>query len=105
MNAIKRALEMELSVFRISIVLNKTCVLKSARAFIIFQTLERYSEIIKSQPSVQDIEDERFDFEIAVIVISSQEAKTFKTELSQIAEVSKVDVVEKKSLKKQIIRL
>ena len=39
--------------------------LKSARAFIIFNTIESFSEIIYSYPSVEDIEDEKFDLEFS----------------------------------------
>jgi two-component system chemotaxis sensor kinase CheA len=66
--------------------------LKAARAFIIFQTLERYGEIIKSQPVVQDIEDEKFDFEFTVLVVSKEDDKLFIKELNSIAEVEEVVV-------------
>jgi two-component system chemotaxis sensor kinase CheA len=66
------------------------CVLKSARAFIIFQTLERHGEIIKSEPRVEDIEDEKFDFEFTVVVISKRDAESFHKELMAISEVDDV---------------
>lgn len=91
-NVINKALEVGMNALQISLFLNKACVLKSARAFIIFQTLERYSEIIKSEPSVQDIEDERFDFEFTVVVVSKESAELFEKELNSIAEVDKVIV-------------
>jgi two-component system chemotaxis sensor kinase CheA len=65
MNVINKAYSMDMNAYKITLVLNKGCLLKSARSFIIFQTLERYSEIIKSQPKVEDIEDEKFDFSLA----------------------------------------
>lgn len=89
-NVIKKAFEENLNVYRITIVLSKSCVLKAARSFIIFQTLEKNSEIIKSQPSVQDIEDERFDTEFTVIVITKHTDEILSKHLNQIAEVEKV---------------
>lgn len=89
-NVINKANEMGMNVFKITLVLNKGCLLKSARSFIIFQTLERYSEIIKSNPKVEDIEDERFDYDFTVVVISKESESLFTKELNSIAEVDEV---------------
>ena len=40
--------------------------LKSARAYVIFQVLEKYSDIIRTEPPVEDIEDEKFEFSFSV---------------------------------------
>ncbi|HEY5583616.1 MAG TPA: chemotaxis protein CheA [Ruminiclostridium sp.] len=89
-HAVNKAIDMGINALKITIVLNKGCLLKSARAFILFQTLERYGEIIKSQPLVQDIEDEKFDFEFTVIVVSKEDGKLFSKELNSIAEIEEV---------------
>lgn len=87
---INNAIDLGMNVFKITIVLNKGCLLKAARAFIIFQTLERYGEILKAQPQVQDIEDEKFDFEFTVVCVSRENDDLFSKELNSIAEVEKV---------------
>jgi two-component system chemotaxis sensor kinase CheA len=89
-NAANKAFAMGMNVFEITIVLNKSCLLKSARAFIIFQTLEKHGEIIKSVPRVEDIEDEKFNFEFTVVCVTKEEASVFTKEINQIAEVKKV---------------
>lgn len=89
-NAVNKAKDMGINALKITLVLNSGCLLKSARAFILFQTLERYGEIIKSQPSVQDIEDEKFDNEFTVIVVSKENEQLFEKELNSIAEVDEV---------------
>lgn len=89
-NAVNKAKDMGINALKITLVLNSGCLLKSARAFILFQTLERYGEIIKSQPSVQDIEDEKFDNEFTVIVVSKENEQLFAKELNSIAEVDEV---------------
>lgn len=95
-NAIVQAGEQKMQAFGITLYLAETCVLKSARAFIIFRTLEKLGSIIKSDPIVQDIEDEKFDFDFSVIVVSEASLEAFQTDLGKIAEVEKVliDVVE-----------
>lgn len=99
-SVISKAADLGNNSYQITIKLNKGCVLKSARAFIIFKTLERHSEIIKSEPKVEDIEDEKFEFEFTVVVISKEDEDVFAKELNSIAEVEEVIIklVEAKKL-------
>ncbi|WHH58957.1 chemotaxis protein CheA [Petroclostridium sp. X23] len=89
-NIINKAVNMNMNAFSITIKLNKSCVLKSARAFIIFKTLESKCEIIKSEPKVEDIEDEKFDFEFTVVLVTKESLSTLEKELKGIAEVDDV---------------
>ncbi len=89
-NAILKAQEENFKVFGITIIIAESCVLKSARAFIIFRTLEKLGQIIKSYPNVQDIEDEKFDLDFSVFVVTEELAETFVKELKSIAEVEDV---------------
>ncbi len=89
-NVINKAAGMGSNSFEITIRLNKGCVLKSARSFIIFKAIEKYGEIIKSEPKVQDIEDEKFDFEFTLVVLSEEDAEVLNKELNSIAEVDEV---------------
>ena len=89
-NVINKAYEIGNLAYQITVILNKGCLLKSARAFIIFKTLEKYSDIIRSEPRVQDIEDEKFDDEFTVVVISKEDAGLLSRELNSISEVERV---------------
>lgn len=93
-NVINKAIEEGMNAYQISISLSKGCVLKSARAFIIFQTLERNGEIIKSIPSTEDIEDEKFDFEFTVVLITNSNSEQLKKELNSISEVESISILE-----------
>ncbi len=90
---INKAKEMNINAYKITIMIDKGCLLKAARAFIIFQTLEKYCEIIKSVPHVEDIEDEKFDFEFTVIVITKESEELISKELNSIAEVEKTFII------------
>ena len=76
----KKAKKEGLNIFNIEIKLSAKCMLKSARAFIIFNTLESLGDIIHSNPSAEDIEDEKFDLDFSLIFIS----KTDKNKLKEI---------------------
>lgn len=89
-NAVESAIARNFNVYEIAVFLNKSCVLKSARAFIVFRTLENYGEIIKAIPKVEDIEDEKFEFEFTVVVISKESKEAIKKGLLNIAEVEDI---------------
>jgi two-component system chemotaxis sensor kinase CheA len=90
-NIIEKALETSMNILQIHVELDKKCLLKAARAFIIFQALDRNAEIMKSEPSVEDIEDEKFDYSFTVMVITKRDAAFFQKELNSIAEVRNVE--------------
>lgn len=101
-NAMKEAEKKGFSSYKITINLNPKCVLKSARAFIIFNTLESMGDIIYSNPPVEDIEDENFDLSFVVILISKVDGYKLKEALEGIAEVEKVDITLIEDVKKAI---
>ncbi|MDA3846071.1 MAG: chemotaxis protein CheA [Vallitaleaceae bacterium] len=89
-HALSRAKAEDYNCFGITIYLADSCVLKSARAFIIFRTLEKLGQLIKSTPAVQDIEDEKFDFDFSLFIVSKESAEKVKSDLMRIAEVETV---------------
>ncbi len=93
-NVINKAKELGIKAYRITVVLNKGCLLKSARAFVVFKTLERYGDIIGSEPGVQDIEDEKFNFEFTVDVLTKEPEDLLLKELYSVSEVENVIIKE-----------
>ncbi|GKX28963.1 chemotaxis protein CheA [Vallitalea longa] len=89
-NAIIKAYEENYKVYGTTIYISEGCVLKSARAFIVFRTLEKLGQVIKSYPAVQDIEDEKFDTDFSTFIITKEEPSTIIKELTSIAEVTEV---------------
>lgn len=93
-NIVLKATEEGYSCYKMQIDLNPNCMLKSARAFIIFNTLEKDCEILKSNPPVEDIEDEKFDAKFELIIISKNEGEIIRKQIMSISEVENV-LVEK----------
>ncbi|MEN1759426.1 chemotaxis protein CheA [Anoxynatronum sibiricum] len=91
---IQKASDKGYQIFRLRISLNPKCMLKSARAYIIFSTLETMAEIIHANPSIEDIEDEKFDFSFDLTVITEKPEVSLIQELSNIAEVDEVTATE-----------
>ncbi len=87
LNILEEAKNKGLISYKIDIILSTSCMLKAARAFIIFNNLESIGEIVYSNPSVEDIEDEKFDSKFSVVFISEFNSEKIKEELSSISEI------------------
>lgn len=92
LNIIKQAKDSDVSAYHIHVVLDEGTILKSARAFVLFQTLEQNGEIIKSLPTLEDLETENFDFDIDLIYLSSRTLEEIQKEIKGISEISEVVV-------------
>ncbi|MDD4503665.1 MAG: chemotaxis protein CheA [Clostridiaceae bacterium] len=102
-NLIKKAVQQSMGVYKVRVILAKDCMLKSARAFIVFQTVERYADIFKAEPKVEDIEDEKFDNEFTIAIITKEPEAIIKKELESISEIievifEKVEISEEDSI-------
>jgi two-component system chemotaxis sensor kinase CheA len=73
--------------YGITVKVQETCILKAARAFLVFKALEEHGEIILSKPSSQDIEDEKFDFDFSVITVSDAPLDTLITAIKNVSEI------------------
>ncbi|HHX96085.1 MAG TPA: chemotaxis protein CheA, partial [Clostridia bacterium] len=60
-NVISEAISQGFNVWKIVIRVSEDCLMKGVRAFMVFRNLENLGEVIKSIPSVRDIEDEKFE--------------------------------------------
>ncbi len=78
------------NVVGITVYVNETCILKAARAFLVFKSLEEVGEVIISSPSAQDIEDEHFDFDFSLIVISDKTCDEVMKVAGNVSEIAKV---------------
>lgn len=90
-----------INVWIIKISIREACVMKSARAFMVFQQLESLGEVIKTCPSVQDIEEERFDNSFMVVLLTSGSSDDIQRALDSVSEleatlIKAIDEVQKK---------
>lgn len=93
-NAMAEAKEKGMHVYATTVYIQETCLLKAARAFLVFKGLENKGEIIKSVPSVQDIEDERFDFDFSMFIISEKPIEEIKKVIENVSEIEEAVIEE-----------
>ncbi len=86
-SAIEKALSEKMNAFAMTVYIQETCILKAARAFLVFKALEDLGTVIHSEPAVQDIEDERFDFDFTVVLLTDKDAETTKKKVENVSEI------------------
>ncbi len=77
---------------KIRVKLSEDCALKSVRAFMVIKSLGEIAKIIDSTPSLQDIEDGRFDKSFELVVSTSQSPEKIKEIINKISEVKQVEI-------------
>lgn len=79
-------------VYIIQVTLAESCVLRAARAYMVFNAYEELGEIIKSVPNVQDIEEEKFEFDFHIVLITDSDKSEVLHTGMNVSEVANVDV-------------
>lgn len=87
---LEEALKQGKKIYGLNVVVQDTCILKAARAFLVFKAVEETGEIIVSNPSAQDVEDERFDKDFTLLVISENDISVVVKAAENVSEIAKV---------------
>ena len=77
-------------IYGLNVVIQENCLLKAARAFLVFKAVEEKGEIIVSNPSAQDVEDEKFDQDFTLIVLTDETLETVIKAAESVSEIAKV---------------
>lgn len=95
---IDQSKEQGFSCVEINVSLRADCVLKAARVFMVFEVLEKCGEVIKTVPSSEQLEEEKFDETFTVTLITKETAADLQEKVKKVSEVEKVNVTEVGSL-------
>jgi two-component system chemotaxis sensor kinase CheA len=86
----REAMKQGKKIYGLDVKIQETCVLRAARAFLVFKAIEEKGEIIVSQPSAQDIEDEKFERDFSIVVISSESLDDLLAAARWVSEIESV---------------
>ena len=78
--------------YKIFVTLRPKTLLKSVRVYTVFQALENLGTIVKCNPSAQDLENEQFDRDFVVILLTRADQNTIKNTVENISEIESVSV-------------
>lgn len=86
--------EQGFNAYYIQVKLREDCILKAARVYMVFEVLEKIGEVIKSIPTVEELEEENFELQFAVTLITKESAEDVQKMILKVSEIDTVNVNE-----------
>ncbi len=95
-DALFKAFDEGLKAYEMKVKVDEGCVMKAVRAYMVFKEIEDSfeSDIIKSLPSAEDIENNNYEDEFLVLFVTPKEIKEIEAKVSEIVEINSVVSVE-----------
>lgn len=93
LSVLEQSIDSGLTVFHVQVFIRDDCVLKAVRAYMVFDLLDKNGEIVKSHPSVQDIEQDKFDKSFSVYYISRISQEELTASILKVSEIESVTVL------------
>ncbi|KUO52797.1 MAG: chemotaxis protein CheA [Desulfitibacter sp. BRH_c19] len=81
-------------VWQVVVALVPDCLMKAARAYIVYNNLKDLGEIIKTYPSIEDIESEKFDLEFQMVIVTKEDKDRVENIVKFVSEIDRVKVKE-----------
>ncbi|MBR1728322.1 MAG: chemotaxis protein CheA [Selenomonadaceae bacterium] len=75
----------------LKVTLAESCLLKSARSYMVMNALDELGEVIKSIPPAEDLEQEKFERSFDVVLVTGSEEKAVSDAVMSISEVEKAE--------------
>lgn len=91
-HVVLQSLESGFRAYRIDVTIQRECVMKSVRAYMVFEALGAFGEVIQSEPSAEDIEADRFDYSFTVVLLTSSAPGDIEAAVKNISEIEKATV-------------
>lgn len=86
-HVVNEAIKQGKKVYGITVKVQESCILKAARAFLVFKAVEELGEILVSVPSAQDIEDEKFELDFTIVVITDSPLDKVIADIKSVSEI------------------
>ena len=87
-SVMEKAEAMGKNLYGVTVYVQDTCILKAARAFLVFKAIEEIGEILVSNPPTQDIEDEKFDLNFSLIVVTDKDLESVLKAVKNVSEIA-----------------
>ncbi|NMM51224.1 chemotaxis protein CheA [Paenibacillus aquistagni] len=90
LSIIEQSIEAGMQAAYMKVTLREDCVLKAARAYMVFQALGEQGEIVKSTPPAHEIEQEQFEQTFSIYAVTTQTLEEIQKAAEQVSEVDSV---------------
>lgn len=91
LTVVQQAKEQGMVPYDLTVTFEASCILKGARAFMVFEVLENLGEIIRTSPTVEEIEEGTFDSGFTLLFLTDQEPEKLIEAVKNISEVEAVE--------------
>ena len=88
LKAVTTAKESGLHIYGVKVTVDQECLLKAARAFLVFKAVEEMGEILVYRPSSQDIEDEKFELDFSFYIGSQESLDKILDAAKKVSEIT-----------------
>ncbi len=82
------------SVYAAEIFLKKDALLKSVRAFMVLRSIEELGVLIKTYPSAQDLEEDRFAESFVILLHTGRQADEIKNKIVKTPDIESIEIHE-----------
>ncbi|PRO65210.1 chemotaxis protein CheA [Alkalicoccus urumqiensis] len=89
---IQQAGEQDFNAYSVKISLSPDVILKAARVYMVFEVLEQAGEVVKSVPSVEELEDEQFELDFTIVLITKETQEDIQQRILKVSEVKTAEV-------------
>lgn len=89
---VSQSIEQGFNAFELKVILRDDCLLKAARVFMVFEILEKSGEIIKTYPTVERLENEEFDSQFTVVIVTKEEAEVLQAKVQKVSELDRAEI-------------
>ncbi len=80
-------------ILAVNVTLDDSCVLKSARSTLVIITISKMGEIIRCEPSENELEDENFELDFTLVFATKETDENIMDKVSKISEVKSVKLI------------
>lgn len=87
---LKAAEDEGMHIYGMTVYIQKECLLKAARAFLVFKAVEEFGQILVYNPSSQEIEDEHFDSDFSFYIASEESCDKILEAAKAVSEIENV---------------
>ncbi len=88
--ALRAAEDSGSNIYGVTVYIQKECLLKAARAFLVFKAVEELGQILVYSPSSQDIEDEKFDLDFSFYLSADADLAAVLKAVNGVSEIETV---------------
>ncbi len=88
LKAVMTAKDSGLHIYGVKVTVDQECLLKAARAFLVFKAVEELGEILVYRPSSQDIEDEKFELDFSFYIGSQESLDKILAAAKKVSEIT-----------------